>query len=267
MRRMLCMLLALLLLTGCAGRQRVDLMPTASPDTSALALYIYDGETVTRQFLFETAQVREEALKDFREAKAQPVEVDVTTLQPPYYGLEMGSTGIGSVHGLWADGYFIADDGSTYEFDYDFEAFLSDYPWSNLDEFRMLTVMPCASYMAKTEAGWNKNFLTPAAEAPWPNGIGIELVEQTDEAVTVRLVNNSGEDWGFGYAFHVDVLLDGQWYTIPAEEEMAFVEVLLMLPQDGDHVEIYNLEPYGDLPAGIYRLVTDGGLWVEFEIK
>lgn len=265
MKRLICLLL-ILLLTGCAGTAKVDLMPTADPENSALALYIYNGETITRQFLFETSDARKNALADFRHAKAEPCEVDVTTLQPPYYGLEVGSTDIGSEHGLWADGYFITDDGSAYKLDYDFEKLLKAYPWSHLDEFQTLTIMPCASRMAKTEAGWNVHFLTPAQEPMWPDQVGIELVEQDAEGITVRLVNNSEEDWGFGYAFHVDVLLDGQWYTIPAEQEMAFVEVLLMLPQNGDHKETYSLKPYGELPAGIYRLVTDGGLWVEFEV-
>lgn len=266
MKRLFALFICFLFLTGCAGKSRIDLMPTASPETSALALYLYDGETITRQFLFETEQVRKEVLQDFREAKAEPAEVDVTTLQPPYYGLEVGSTEIGSEHGLWADGYYIAGDGMTYKMDYDFEKLLADYPWSDLDEFQTLTVMPCASHMAKTEVGWNPRFLTNAIEPEQPKGVTAELVEQTADGLTVSLKNHSGEDWGYGYAFHVDVLLDEQWYNIPAEEEMAFVEVLMMVPDGVETEETYSLKPYGKLPAGTYRLVTDGGLWLEFEI-
>lgn len=269
MKRWICLLLGLLLLSGCAaaGVETVDLMPTASPETSALAIYIYDGETITRQFLFETEQVRTKALRDFRAAKAVPVEVDVTTLQPPYYGLEVGSTEIGSQHGLWADGFFIMDDGTSYEMDYDFETLLADYPWTDSDTFRSLTIMPCADHMAKTEAGWNRNFLTPAAEPEWPDQIDVTLMEQTEKTLTLQLANHSGSEWGYGYAFHVDVLLEDRWYTIPAEEEMAFIEILLMLPDQVSQKETYDLTPYGHLPAGDYRLVTEGGPWVEFEIE
>ena len=38
--------------------------------------------------------------------------------------------------------------------------------------------MPCASYMAKTEAGWNRNFLTVAEEKPVPEGITMEIEKQ-----------------------------------------------------------------------------------------
>ena len=82
MKRMIALLALLFCFTGC-GR-KVDLMPNASPGTSALCLTVYDGETITRQHLFETEKIREKALRDFRNAKAEPVEVDVTTLQPPY---------------------------------------------------------------------------------------------------------------------------------------------------------------------------------------
>ena len=148
MKRLFCVLVCLLMLTGCAGIMAVELMPVAEPATSARGLYIYDGETITRQFLFETEQVREEALADFRKAKAEPAEVDVTTLQPPYYGLEMGGEEKGTIYGLWADGYFIRDDGKTYRFDYNFEKLLADYPFELRQEYENLMLMPCAAYLA-----------------------------------------------------------------------------------------------------------------------
>ena len=88
MKKLFCMLFLLLFLSGCGSA--VDLMPGVSPENSALSLFIYDGETITRQHLFESEQVREQAMEDFRKAKAEPVQIDRTTLTPPFYGLEMG---------------------------------------------------------------------------------------------------------------------------------------------------------------------------------
>lgn len=263
MKRLIAIFAALMLLTGCSGK--VDLMPGASPETSALALYSYDGETITRQFLFDTEEIRDKALKDFRQSKAQPAEVDVTTLRPPYYGLEMGTTDGGSVYGLWADGYFIAGDGAAYRMDYDFSRLLEKYQWEDSDTFQSLAVMPCASHIAKTEAGWNRNCLTEATEPQWPTDITLELVDQTQEALTVRFFNNSTEEWGYGYAFHLQVLLEDQWYEIPAERELSFIEIMVVLKAGAVQTETYDLTAYGQLPNGIYRLVTDSGPWVEFE--
>lgn len=261
---LLCLLC--LLLAGCAP-EAVDLMPTASPEDSALGLYIYDGQTITRQHLFETASVRKTVLEDFRKAKAEPVDLDVTTLQPPCYGLEVGSTEIGSVYGLWVDGYFIMDDGAAYKLEYDFGELLETYPWSEADTFSSLSVMPCASHMARTEAGWNRNFLTPAAELPIPEGITMELTAQTEDSLTVRYENRSGAEWGYGYSFQLQALLEETWYVLPAEQEMMFNDLLLLVPDGGEAEETYNLSPYGKLPAGTYRLVAESGLWAEFEVE
>lgn len=266
MKRLIVLFAAVaMLLTGCGGR--VDLMPNASPETSALALYVYDGQTITRQFLFETEAIRDGALKPFRQAKAEPTEVDVTALRGPFYALEIGSTDEGSVCGIWADGYFITEDGSAYRLDCDFDALLSGYDWDDLDTFRSLSVMPCASQISKTEAGWNRSFLTPAADPQWPEGITLELLDQSPEALTVRFSNASEDEWDYGYAFQLQVLLEDQWYDIPSEQELSFIEVSVILPAGVSQTETYDLTLYGDLPDGTYRLVTDSGLWVTFELE
>lgn len=264
MKRLIAMLAAVLLLTGCAGR--VDLMPDASPETSALALYTCDGQTVTRQFLFETEKIRDGVLKDFRRAKAEPAEVDVTTLQPPYYGLEIGSTEEGSTCGLWADGYFLTGSGAAYRLDYDFERLLADYNWEEPDTFQSLAVMPCASSVARTENSWNRNFLTAAQEPQQPEGITLELLEQGEHSLIVRFTNGTQEEWDYGYAFCLQVNLDGQWYEIPAERELSFIEVAVILPAGVETTETYDFSAYGALLAGTYRLVTESGLWTEFSV-
>lgn len=252
MKKLLCIIL-LLLLTGCGST--VDLMPKASPSTSALALYIYDGETITRQHLFETDAVRADAMEDFRKAEANPAEVDLTTLQPPFYGLEMGGTDGWSVYGLWADGYFIQGNGAVYEFDYDFREFRSEYDFEEPDEFQTLTVLPCVNYLAKSDAGWNTAVLTPSAWENVPQPVEIALIEQTDTHITVELTNTTEEEWCYGHAFWLEAEIDGTWYRIPAERDVAFTEEGLIVPAGGTAQERCWIEPYGDLPAGNYRLI------------
>ncbi|MBP3634534.1 MAG: hypothetical protein J6J43_08185 [Oscillospiraceae bacterium] len=263
MKKLFVCLAALLLLAGCGMKDGVDLMPNADPETSALALYIYDGETITRQHLFETDAYRAQVMEDFHHADAREAAVDVTSLQPPFYGIEMGAGDLGSVKGLWSDGYFIARNGKTYAFDYDFAAFAQNHPWDTADEFHDLAVMPCADLVAKTAKGWNAIFLTPAQELVPPSGISLEANFDGD-LVNVRFTNLSGEEWGYGYDYGLQVLLDGVWYNVPAEQEMAVVEVLCMLLAEDSAEETYSLAPYGYLPPGTYRFVTQG-LAAEFE--
>lgn len=266
MKKILTFLL-ILLLTGC-GAQRagtVDLMPNADPETSALALYLYDGQTITRRHLFEDTQYRAEVMKDFHYAKAREVEVDVTVLQPPFYGIEMGAGDLGMAYGLWSDGYFIAQNGTTYAFDYDFEALLNEHPWDDPDAFSDLAVMPCADLVAKTENGWNTAFLTEADALTPPSGITMEARIDGDE-VQVQFTNASQEEWGYGYDYGLRVLLDGTWYYVPVAQDMAVIEILCMLPAGGTSEETYSLAPYGDLPSGTYCFVTQQ-LSAEFTVK
>jgi len=264
MKKILVALAALLLLTGCAAK--VDLMSHASPETSALSLYVYDGETVQGGYLFDESRAK--VIREFREAKAKPAEVDVTTLQPPYYGLEMGTGGetVGSVHGLWADGYFITDSGEAYRLEYDFEKLLKKENWENWRNFSDLTVMPCASHMAKTEAGWNRRFLSEAESLEAPEGITMELLSYSPDAVVAQFTNHSGREWVYGLSYRVQVQLEGQWYHVPSEQEYAIIDIAMVLPNGESCKESYNLKFYGDLPAGNYRLAAEG-LAAEFTVE
>jgi len=263
MKRLAAVFLLLLCLTACGSK--VDLMPNASPETSALCLTIYDGETITRQYLFETDVIREKALRDFRNAKANPAEVDLTTLQPPYYGLEIGGTDGYSVCGLWSDGCFIMGDGSTYAFDYDFTAFQNRYTFEEPEQFSTLTVLPCVDNLAKLETGWNSALLSPAETVDSQQSVTMELTEQTESHLVVAIHNHSDTEWGYGHAFHLEVQLDDGWYRIPAEQEIAFTEELLIVEAGDTAQERCWIEPYGTLPPGTYRLVLQG-MTVSFHI-
>jgi len=256
-KRMICLILLLTMFAGCGVPevQTVDLMPNADAKTSALALYIYDGQTITRQHLFEDDRYREQVMEQFHNAQACETSVDVTTLEPPFYGIEMGAGDLGVTYGLWSDGYFITGSGGVYSFDFDFEAFSREHPWDERDTFTNLAVMPCADIVAKTEDGWNDAFLTMAEELTPPVGITMQVqIDGMD--VDVTFANDSGAEWGYGYDYGLQVLLDDHWYYVPAEQQVAVIDILCMLPDGKQTQERYSLAPFGQLPAGTYRFVT-----------
>lgn len=243
----------------------VDLMPGVKPESSALGIYIYDGETILRRHLFETEAVRAQVMEAFHQAQVIPAQVDLTALQPPFYAIEMGAEEMGMIYGLWSDGYFITKTGEVYKFDYDFEALLSDYPWSEPDEFTNLTVMPGAKYVAKTDDGWNTAFMTEAEPLTPPQGITMQAQVEGDQ-ITAQFINNTSEEWGYGYDFGLRVLVDDVWYYVPADQEMAFCEVLMLLQPGETSEETYSLSPYGKLPSGTYQFVTQN-LAAEFAVE
>ena len=126
-------------------------------------------------------------------------------------------------------------------------------------------IMPCAKYVACTEKGWNTSFMTKAQ--PLTPTEGIEMQMQLDGAdAKITFTNSTEEEWGYGLDFGLQVLIDDIWYYVPAEREMIFCEVLMLLQPGETAEEIYSLAPYGELPAGTYRFVTQQ-LSSEFTVK
>ena len=249
------------LFTACG--EKTDLLPDASPETSGLGVYYYGGEEITLDYLFGTDTIKE-VLGDFNGITADKADVDKTSLQPPFYGIEIGGTDGFTVYGLWADDYFIHEDGNVYNFDYDFEALFEEYPFERLSEFDSLSVMPLSHYVAKSDDGWNKEFLTQAQEQiPTQKGVSLTLKEQTDEYILGEYQNASGTDFGYGHAFSLDTKIDGKWYTVPAETDIAFTEELMVIFDDTSAEEKFNISAYGELPKGEYRISTQG-FYIEF---
>jgi len=278
MKRFSFLLALLLLLTGCAGlpetpdapmeftgpAETVDLMPGASPETSALAFYTYDGKTGTRQHLFEQKAV-ERVLQAFHAAKAQPVSLNTARLRAPYFGLEIGGQDGFAVCGLWSEGYFITGSGKAYAFEYDFSELAERFSGEPADTFLDPAGLPCAEIAARTADGWNTGFLIRADEPAGEKGITMELVSASDQEVTVRYVNYKETEWAYGLYAELHALVDGVWYNLPIQSNYAVIDIARLVPAGKSAEESYSLQPWGDLFPGSYRLVSNG-LSVDFSV-
>ena len=264
LRWLLC-LAALTLLAGCGG-SRNTLLEGASPDTSALTLYVYDGETVTWQYLFDSQAVQK-LLDQLAEVQATATEDFLPTqAAAPIYALRIGGEDGLSREGAWSDGHWITADGAVYTFDFDFPALLTAYSWEAGDQHSNFSVMPCARAMACGDAGWNTALLTPSADLQPPAGISMTLTGQADNTLTVTLENTTDTEWAYGEAFSVQALLDGTWYNVPTlPGNWGFNSIGLLLPPGERSEKTYDLSFYGTLPAGTYRLVVEG-LSAEFTV-
>lgn len=76
--------------------------------------------------------------------------------------------------------------------------------------------------------------------------------------ITILIANNSGEEFTYGEYFSLQKQIDGQWYTIPVKaDNVGFQDIAHILPDGESTSETYNLDLYGTLEPGIYRLVVE----------
>ena len=243
------------------------LLDGASPETSALSIYEWDGSTLTRHTLYETAYVTE-ILKELRSEPVFPVPDDWTPekLSTPVYGLEIGKTDGFTLEAAWSNGVWIAGDGTKYSFDYPFQELFARYQWDE-DIQNSIATIPCARHLAEYEGKWYPGFMAKAAQPEPPAGISMALTEQTDKALTVTFLNQSGAEWDYGTYYSLDVEIDGVYYSVPTTSggNWGFEDIGIILPDGESQTRQYDLTSYGTLPDGDYRIVASG-ISAEFTI-
>lgn len=243
----------------------------ASPETSMLAFYTYDGKTVTSQYLSYNTKEKE-ILSTLEASSGIPLENwspdDITA---PIYGIDICKKDGLPLQAAWANGLLILNDGSAYEFDLDTSDWTERYTFELPKEFNDMAYFPCADYLLRTEDGWNFDLMTEAVlteEAP--NDITLKAVSSESNTITVKYTHNgqNNNEWLYGTHYSMQAENNGKWYTIPTTSDMnyAFNDIALILMPDQSREETYSTDMYGILPDGHYRLYANG-LTVEFDIS
>lgn len=256
-----------ILLTSCGTSEPNHLFETASPETSMMSIYVYDG-TSTTCYRISDNPAEEEMLAKLANTSAVPAEVTTKDVELPVYGFEIGTTDGWGLNMAWSNGYLYNRDGAVYEFDFDFGGLLEDYSFEKADEWDSVLVLPCARYLAEDADGWNAELMSPVMkETAVQEGITLEI-DYDGEKIDAVFWNYGTEDWSFGTSYSVQVNLDGIWYYVPTDPvtNWAFNSIGYVLEAGGDWEETYSLNMYGDLPAGLYRFVAYG-LTAEFTIE
>ncbi len=109
-------------------------------------------------------------------------------------------------------------------------------------------------------SSYNTIFLLKADEqtAESPEGLTMTVEDIGTSEITVRIANNSGEEFSYGEYFSLQKQIDGQWYTIPVREDnVGFQDIAHIFPDGESTSETYNLDIYGTLEQGTYRLVVE----------
>ena len=111
---------------------------------------------------------------------------------------------------------------------------------------------------------WDIKNMDVAEELQPQENIVMELIEQTNESLTVEFKNNDNDPWIYGEVFSIQVLVDNEWYIVPSE--MVFNSIGYNLYPNEYVTKTYDISSYGTLPSGTYRLVVSN-LAVEFIIE
>ena len=232
-----------------------NILAGASPDTSAFQMYYFDGETVAVRTLYDSG-AEKEVIKKINGIPLQAAEEDaLSQMEPPFYGFWVSSQDGFDISVAASGGVWLKNDGAVYYGDTDLSGLWEQMEGKDEDTWNVLN-FPNAGRLS----AYHAIFLLKADEqtAEVPKGLAMTVEDMGTSEITVRIANNSGKEFSYGEYFSIQKQIDGQWYTIPVKaDNVGFQDIAHILP-DGESVsETYNLDIYGTLEPGTYRLVVE----------
>ncbi|MBQ9166504.1 MAG: hypothetical protein IJX71_06250 [Oscillospiraceae bacterium] len=240
------------------GTQTGNLLENASPETSCLILYYFDGETVTTRALYDEAR-EQEILDELNLLPAEPAEQALlANWQIPCYGLWICDKNGYDLSIAWSDGLWLTQDGAVYQVDADFGGY-----WEQLageDEETGLSVLyfPNSEYLSPYDSRFLSEAKDPYAIMDMPLDVTMELVGIEGNIATLIIDNHSGEEFSYGMYYALQRQIDGTWYEMVMKDDVAFEDVAIILPDMEQSEVTCDLSIFGELETGTYRIVKDG---------
>lgn len=243
-----------------------DFMESASPTSSALSFYKYDGKKVIHYTMFNNPK-EQEILDEIQSIDV--VEAENWTLDQikyPVYGLNIGGKDGFTVFGAWCNGYWITQEGKAYQFEFDFNNLEKEYKWDLEEEFNSVSIFPCVRHLCQKADEWNKGMMDSVEKLEATKDVSMEIVGMRDNIISVEIKNDSKMPWEYGEVYSLQTQIDGKWYVVPTiPGNWGFTMPLYILPAGESAEKSYNIEMYGELPEGTYRIVVEN-LTAEFEM-
>ena len=197
-----------------------------------------------------------EVIKKINGIPLQAAEEDaLSRMEPPFYGFWISGQDGFDISVAASSGVWLKNDGAVYYGDTDLSVL-----WEQMEgrdeDIRSVLNFPNAGRLSS----YHTIFLLKADEqtAESPEGLTMTVEDIGTSEITVRIANNSGEEFSYGEYFSLQKQIDGQWYTIPVREDnVGFQDIAHILPDGESTSETYNLDIYGTLEPGTYRLVVE----------
>ena len=232
-----------------------NILAGASLDTSAFQMYYFDGETVAVRTLYDSG-AEKEVIKKINGIPLQAAEEDaLSQMEPPFYGFWVSSQDGFDISVAASGGVWLKNDGAVYYGDTDLSVLWEQMEGKDEDTWNALN-FPNAGRLS----AYHTIFLLKADEqtAEVPEGLTLTVEDIGTSEITVRITNNSGEEFSYGEYFSIQKQIDGQWYTVPVRaDNVGFQDIAHILPNGESASETYNLNIYGTLEPGTYRLVVE----------
>ncbi len=232
-----------------------NILAGASPDTSAFQMYYFDGETVAVRTLYDSG-AEKEVIKKINGIPLQAAEEDaLSQMEPPFYGFWVSSQDGFDISVTASGGVWLKNDGAVYYGDTDLSGLWEQMEGKDEDTWNALNFPNVGRLSA-----YHTIFLLKADEqtAEVPEGLTLTVEDIGTSEITVRITNNSGEEFSYGEYFSIQKQIDGQWYTVPVRaDNVGFQDIAHILPNGESASETYNLNIYGTLEPGTYRLVVE----------
>ena len=232
-----------------------NILAGASPDTSAFQMYYFDGETVAVRTLYDSG-AEKEVIKKINGIPLQAAEEDaLSQMEPPFYGFWVSSQDGFDISVTASGGVWLKNDGAVYYGDTDLSGLWEQMEGKDEDTRNALN-FPNAGRLS----AYHTIFLLKADEqtAEVPEGLTLTVEDIGTSEITVRITNNSEEEFSYGEYFSIQKQIDGQWYTVPVRaDNVGFQDIAHILPNGESASETYNLNIYGTLEPGTYRLVVE----------
>lgn len=197
-----------------------------------------------------------EVIKKINGIPLQAAEEDaLSQMEIPFFGIWISSREGYDISVTASGGVWLRNDGAVYYGDTDLSFLWKEMEGSDEDTLNVLN-FPNAGHLSV----YHSCFLLKADELPAEGTEGMSMTVQdigTSE-ITVLIANNSGEEFTYGEYFSLQKQIDGRWYTMPVRaDNVGFQDIAHILPGGESASETYNLDIYGTLEPGMYRLVVE----------
>lgn len=244
---------------------QVKLLEHASPITSCIELYRFDGEKTTRRTVFDK-EWEQKVIDEVNNLKLKSVGKDeLLKWNEPCYGISINAAGYGDIWLTYSDGLWLTNDSSLYRGEYDLEKCFDEaagLEGTMEKSFDSGILMPNAAILSK----YDLKYCHKASNEVYSekDGVSLRMVSLDGNVATLEYRNDSGIEFTYGEDFTLQKLYD-EWYEIPTAIN-AFFNLPLYWVNPGDERQTKcNLFMYGELEDGHYRIVKDD-LCAEFDI-
>lgn len=256
-------LLAAICLAKARGSKGGDILAGASPDTSALQLYYFDGETVTVRTLYDSSREKELIKRINASRLKETDETALAGLEPPFYGIWIGGADGHDVLAAWSEGIWLKNDGRVYRGEADFPSWWEELEKEDEDEMAVFN-FPNAGRLAEYNVLFMKKEERDISQQAGKVAMAIESISGSE--ITVTISNDSGEEFVYGEYYSLQKKIDGSWYTMPVwEDNIGFADIACILPSGERVTKTYDCSIFGPLKPGEYKLVVEN-MGVEFAV-